>query len=102
MGPTPSGVEDVVEDVVEAAGDPTVPASLFPWRCPWAESVSRLRSLGAWLRASPTRPFAVVGILLALNLLSATLLPTTPAAVASGAITVVILLLAAAYVFGGS
>lgn len=63
--------------------------------------MSRLKSLGAWLRANPVRPFALVGALLLLNILSANLLPEIAAVVASGIILVAILLLGATYVLGG-
>lgn len=63
--------------------------------------MSRLKSLGAWLRASPVRPFALVGALLLLNILSANVLPEIAAVVASGFILVGILVLGAAYVLGG-
>lgn len=63
--------------------------------------MSRLKSLGMWLRASPIRPFAQVGALLLLNILSANLLPEVAAVVASGVILVAILVLGAAYVLGG-
>ncbi len=63
--------------------------------------MSRLRGLGAWLRANPVRPFALVGALLLLNIISANLLPETAAVVASGIILVAIIVLGAAYVLGG-
>lgn len=63
--------------------------------------MSRLRGLGAWLRANPVRPFALVGALLLLNIISANLLPETAAVVASGIILVAILVLGVAYVLGG-
>jgi hypothetical protein len=63
--------------------------------------VSRLKSLGAWLRGNPVRPFAVVAALIALNLLTSAFLTETPALVASGIILVAILVLGAAYVLGG-
>lgn len=63
--------------------------------------MSRLKSLGVWLRATPVRPFVLVGVLLLLNIISANLLPETAAVVASGIILVAILVLGAAYVLGG-
>lgn len=63
--------------------------------------MSRLKSLGAWLRANPFRPFALVGALLLLNIISANLLPEIAAVVASAVILIVILTLGAAYVLGG-
>jgi hypothetical protein len=63
--------------------------------------VSRLKSLGAWLRGNPVRPFAVVAALITLNLLTSAFLTETPALVASGIILVAILVLGAAYVLGG-
>lgn len=63
--------------------------------------MSRLKSLGAWLRGNPVRPFAVVAALIALNLLTSAFLSETPALVASGIILVAILVLGAAYVLGG-
>lgn len=63
--------------------------------------MSRLKSLGAWLRGNPVRPFAVVAALIALNLLTSAFLTETPALVASGIILVAILVLGAAYVLGG-
>jgi hypothetical protein len=63
--------------------------------------MSRLKSLGVWLRANPVRPFVLVGALLLLNIISANLLPETAAVMASGIILVAILVLGAAYVLGG-
>jgi len=63
--------------------------------------MSRLKSLGAWLRATPTRPFALVGSLIALNLISSALLPESAALTVSGVILVALVLLGAAYVLGG-
>lgn len=63
--------------------------------------MSRLKSLGAWLRGNPVRPFAVVAALLALNLLTSTFLQEAPALVASGLILIAIVVLGTAYVLGG-
>lgn len=63
--------------------------------------MSRLKSLGGWLRANPIRPFAVVSALLALNILSATLLADTVAVVASLIILTAILAIGVAYLVGG-
>jgi hypothetical protein len=61
----------------------------------------RLKSLGVWLRATPVRPFVLVGALLLLNIISANLLPEIAAVVASAIILTGILVLGAAYVLGG-
>ena len=63
--------------------------------------MSRLKSFGAWLRANPVRPFALVGALLLLNVLSANLLPETVAAVTSSIIVIATLVVGAAYLLGG-
>lgn len=63
--------------------------------------MSRLKSLGAWLRGNPVRPFAVVSALIALNLLTSAFLRETAALTASLIIMVAILVLGVAYALGG-